>query len=65
MKNYYIETPEDVAERIREALKYVAPEKLHIVPDCGFSQTARWAAYGKLLAMVKGAAIVRRELQGS
>ena len=65
VKNYYVETPEDVAERIRAALKYVAPEKLSITPDCGFSQTARWAARRKLVSMVKGAKIVRRELTGS
>ncbi|GIW01817.1 methionine synthase [Roseiflexus sp.] len=64
VKNYYIETPEDVAERIRVALRYVAPEKLTIVPDCGFSQTARWAARAKLKAMVEGARMVRRELAG-
>lgn len=62
VKNYYVETPEDVAERIRRALKHVAPEKLVVVPDCGFSQTARWAARRKLQAMVAGAEIVRREL---
>ena len=62
VKNYYIEKPEEVAERIRTALKYVAPEKLSIVPDCGFSQTARWAARGKLKALVEGTKIVRREL---
>jgi methionine synthase (B12-independent) (EC 2.1.1.14) len=64
VKNYYIETPEDVAGRIRIALQYVPPEKLTIVPDCGFSQTARWAARAKLKAMVDGARIVRRELTG-
>jgi 5-methyltetrahydropteroyltriglutamate--homocysteine methyltransferase len=64
VKNYYIEKPEDVAERIRIALKYVAADKLWVTPDCGFSQTARWAARGKLKAMVEGAAIVRRELTG-
>lgn len=64
VKNYYIETPEDIAERIRAALHYVAPEKLTIVPDCGFSQTARWAARAKLKAMVEGTRIVRRELAG-
>lgn len=64
VKNYYIETPEDVAGRIRAALHYVAPEKLTIVPDCGFSQTARWAARAKLKAMVEGTRIVRRELAG-
>ena len=65
VKNYYIETPEDVAERIRLALQYVAPEKLAVAPDCGFSQTARWASYAKLVAMVQGTRIVRRELEGS
>jgi 5-methyltetrahydropteroyltriglutamate--homocysteine methyltransferase len=65
VKNYYVETPEDVAGRIRTALQYVAPEKLWIVPDCGFSQTARWATYAKLVSMVKGTEIVRRELSGS
>jgi 5-methyltetrahydropteroyltriglutamate--homocysteine methyltransferase len=64
VKNYYVETAEDVAERIRAALQYVAPEKLSITPDCGFSQTARWAAKRKLVAMVEGARIVRHELTG-
>jgi len=62
VKNYYIETPEDVAERIRRVLKYVPVERLSIVPDCGFSQTARWAARAKLEAMVAGTRIVREEL---
>jgi 5-methyltetrahydropteroyltriglutamate--homocysteine methyltransferase len=64
VKNYWVETAEDVAERIRRTLQYVRPEKLWIVPDCGFSQTARWAARRKLQAMVEGARIVRRELGG-
>ncbi|MEZ4532729.1 MAG: hypothetical protein R2855_17175 [Thermomicrobiales bacterium] len=64
VKNYWCETPEIVASRIRTALTYVAPEKLWIVPDCGFSQTARWAAKRKLAAMVDGARIVRQELAG-
>jgi 5-methyltetrahydropteroyltriglutamate--homocysteine methyltransferase len=64
VKSYYIETPEDVAERIRRVLQYVPPERLSVVPDCGFSQTARWAAREKLRAMVDGTRIVRRELEG-
>jgi 5-methyltetrahydropteroyltriglutamate--homocysteine methyltransferase len=64
VKSYYIETPEDVAENIRRVLKYVPAEKLSIVPDCGFSQTARWASRAKLQAMVAGARIVRQELGG-
>lgn len=65
VKNYYIETSDDVAQRIRIALKQVPADKLTIVPDCGFSQTARWAARAKLKAMVDGAKIVRQELEGS
>ena len=64
MKSYYIETPEDVAERIRAVLDFVPAHKLSIVPDCGFSQTARWAARRKLRAMVDGTKIVRAELSG-
>lgn len=64
VKNYYVEKPEDVAERIRIALQHVPAERLWITPDCGFSQTARWAARGKLKAMAEGAAIVRHELTG-
>ena len=64
VKNYWCETPEVVAERLRTVLTYVAPDKLWVLPDCGFSQTARWAAQRKLRAMVEGVAIVRRELAG-
>ncbi|GIX46129.1 MAG: methionine synthase [Candidatus Tectimicrobiota bacterium] len=64
VKAYRIETPDVVAERLRRALQYVAPEKLIVVPDCGFWETPRWIARGKLRAMVEGARLVRRELQG-
>ncbi len=64
VKNYYCETADDVAARIRTALKYVSADKLSVTPDCGFSQTARWAAQRKLKALADGAAIVRRELAG-
>jgi 5-methyltetrahydropteroyltriglutamate--homocysteine methyltransferase len=59
VKSYYVETPEDVEERIRRCLQYVAPERLSVSPDCGLSQTARWAASRKLESMVAGARRVR------
>ena len=62
VKSFYIETPEDVAERIRLLLNYTDPEKLYINPDCGFFQLPRWITNLKLVAMVKGAHIVRQEL---
>jgi 5-methyltetrahydropteroyltriglutamate--homocysteine methyltransferase len=62
VKSYYIETPVDVAERVRLCLRYVPPQKLSLAPDCGLSQTARWAARQKLANMVTGVNIVRQEL---
>ena len=65
VKSFYVETPEDVAERIREMLEYVPAEKLYINPDCGFFQVPRWLANLKLQAMVAGTRIVRKELSGN
>jgi 5-methyltetrahydropteroyltriglutamate--homocysteine methyltransferase len=62
VKSYYIETPEDIASRVRHCLKYAPAERLSFAPDCGLSQTARWAARLKLQNMVKGVKIVRKEL---
>lgn len=55
VKNYYVETVDDVKYRIEKCLKYVPAEKLSVAPDCGLSQTARWAARQKLKNMVLGA----------
>ncbi|HEX7928360.1 MAG TPA: cobalamin-independent methionine synthase II family protein, partial [bacterium] len=65
VKAYRAETAEEVAGRIREALKVMPAERLAINPDCGFWDTPRWIARRKLRAMVDGARIVRRELTGN
>jgi len=62
VKSYYIETPADIAARVRGCLRFVPPQKLSFAPDCGLSQTARWAAKQKLENMVAGVKIVREEL---
>jgi 5-methyltetrahydropteroyltriglutamate--homocysteine methyltransferase len=62
LKDRTVETPEAVAERIRQALKHVPPERLVVAPDCGMKYLPRDVAYGKLAAMVAGRNIVRREL---
>jgi 5-methyltetrahydropteroyltriglutamate--homocysteine methyltransferase len=59
VKNYYIETEQDVVDRIEQVLPYVPAHKLAVAPDCGLSQTARWASRQKLSNMVKGARRVR------
>ena len=62
VKSYYIETPADVADRVRLCLKHAPAERLSFAPDCGLSQTARWAARQKLANLVSGVTIVRKEL---
>ncbi len=62
VKSYYIETPEDIARRVRRCLQYAPPERLAFAPDCGLSQTARWAARLKLKNMAAGVQLVRAEL---
>ena len=62
VKSYFVETPEEVAKRVRRCLQFAPPERLSFAPDCGLSQTARWAAKRKLANMVAGIKIVREEL---
>ena len=64
VKAFKAETAEEVAARIRTLLRYVAPDKLWLNPDCGFWETPRWAARQKLQALAEGARIVRREVAG-
>ena len=59
VKNSYLETADDVAERIDAVLAAgVPPDRLTLVPDCGFSQTARWVTRSKLRALVGGRDLV-------
>ena len=57
-----VESAELVAERIRQALRYVPASRLIPAPDCGMKYLAREVAFGKLQALVNGTALVRREL---
>jgi 5-methyltetrahydropteroyltriglutamate--homocysteine methyltransferase len=57
-----IETPEEVANTLREALKYVDADKLYPCTNCGMAPLSREVARGKLKALSDGAAIVRKEL---
>jgi 5-methyltetrahydropteroyltriglutamate--homocysteine methyltransferase len=60
VKNSHVETAAEVASRIDAILATgVPPERLALVPDCGFSQTARHLATAKLGALVAGRDLVR------
>ena len=63
VKSYYIETPDDIARRVRRCLEFAPAEQLAFAPDCGLSQTARWAAKKKLAHMVAGVEIVRSAIR--
>jgi len=62
VKSYFIETPADIAQRVRACLAYAPADRLAFAPDCGLSQTARWAAKRKLVNMVAGVKQVRETL---
>jgi len=62
VKAFRVETPEEVAERARLALKHIPAERLWLVPDCGLWETPRWVGVSKLRSMVAAAGIIRREL---
>jgi 5-methyltetrahydropteroyltriglutamate--homocysteine methyltransferase len=58
-----VESPEDVAARIRRGLEHVPASRLMPCTDCGLVPRSRDAARGKMRALAAGAAIVRKELE--
>lgn len=63
LKNFYVESPELVARRIRRLLESVPAEKLWINPDCGLARLPRHLAFAKLRALVAGTHQIRAELR--
>jgi 5-methyltetrahydropteroyltriglutamate--homocysteine methyltransferase len=51
-----------VINRVRGCLKHAPAERLSFAPDCGLSQTARWAARQKLTNLVEGVKRMRKEI---
>jgi 5-methyltetrahydropteroyltriglutamate--homocysteine methyltransferase len=59
-----VETPGQIADRVRRALPYVAADHLVLAPDCGMKYLPREVAAGKLAAMTDAATGLRSELGG-
>jgi methionine synthase II (cobalamin-independent) len=57
-----VETPQEIAERIRKVLAVVPPERVYLTTDCGMKPLARPIARMKLAALARGAQLVRDEL---
>src|SRR5205085_8968247 len=62
VKDERVETPQEVAARIRLGLEVVPPERLWVNPDCGLRHLPSAVAFAKLRALADGAAIIRAEL---
>ena len=54
-----VETPEEVAGVIAEAMKYVPKERLQPCTNCGMAPMGRDIAEAKLTALGAGAALAR------
>lgn len=57
-----IETPDEVAHTLREALKYIDADKLYPSTNCGMTPLSRQVARDKLNALSAGAEIIRKEI---
>ena len=62
LNDHTVESPGQVAERVRKALPYVPAERLVLAPDCGMKYLPRESADGKLAAMTTAAGRLRTEL---
>ncbi len=59
--NHTVETADEVANTLRNVLKYVDADKLYPCTNCGMATLPREVARAKLKALSDGAAIVRNE----
>ena len=64
VRNLDVETPAVVADRIRTVLELVPADRVTLTTDCGMKSLPRVTALEKLRSLVRGAEIVRAELEG-
>jgi 5-methyltetrahydropteroyltriglutamate--homocysteine methyltransferase len=64
IRTLYIESDDEIVERIHKALEYIEPERVTLSTDCGLKALPRFCAYEKLRALCRAAARVRAELSG-
>jgi 5-methyltetrahydropteroyltriglutamate--homocysteine methyltransferase len=64
LSTHEVESAETVATRIERALPHVPAERIIAAPDCGLKYLPRDVAFGKMSAMVTGAALARERLAG-
>ena len=62
VKSFYMEPPEEVADRLVQCARHIPVERLSAVPDCGFFPVPRWVAAEKLRRLTAGARLARQRL---
>ena len=63
-RNLQVERPTQVAALVRRALQHIPAERLILTSDCGFGREgmSRRIAFYKMVSIVRGVNIVRKEL---
>ena len=67
-RGVHIDTPEEIVDRVEQALEFVAPERVMLHPDCGFAPGSAAEipideAYQKIRNEVIAAEILRSKYQ--
>ena len=62
IRSLYIETDDEIVERIHKVLDVVPAERVYLTTDCGLKALPRFVAHEKLRALARAAARVRAEI---
>jgi 5-methyltetrahydropteroyltriglutamate--homocysteine methyltransferase len=65
LSDWSVESPDVIASRVRRALRFAAPRRIVVAPDCGMKYLPRESADGKMRAASVAAAQLRAEVRGS
>ena len=62
VRSLYIESDQEIVDRIHKVLGHIEPERVYLSTDCGLKALPRFCAYEKLRALSRAAKTVRAEL---
>jgi 5-methyltetrahydropteroyltriglutamate--homocysteine methyltransferase len=62
VRSLYIESDQEIVDRIHKVLEHIEPERVYLSTDCGLKALPRFCAYEKLRALSRAAKTVRAEL---
>ncbi|MCD2191856.1 hypothetical protein LQ327_00430 [Actinomycetospora endophytica] len=64
VRSLYIESDQEIVDRIHRVLEHIEPERVYLSTDCGLKALPRFCAYEKLRALSRAAKTVRAEIGG-